>query len=106
MTFLIPAARIAGPPITAKLKGDDGPATLVPIPVRTHAAARARPARTVSAMERNILAPSLLARRTSDARSGCGIKPKTFPSRLQMPAMFSMEPLGFDSGVVAPVASQ
>ncbi len=38
--------------------------------------------------------PVLDPSRGSDARSGCGINPTTLPSRLQMPAMSSMEPFG------------
>src|SRR5438874_5774669 len=56
-----------------------------------------RLARIVSIIDRKIFAPSALPSRASHARSGCGIKPKTFRSRLQTPAMFSIEPFGFAS---------
>src|SRR5215468_2131285 len=64
-----------------------------------------RRARIVSIIDRKILAPSALPSRASDARSGCGIKPKTFRSRLQIPAMFSIEPFGFASGTIRPLLS-
>src|SRR4029453_10576165 len=61
-----------------------------------------RAARIVSIIERKIFAPSALPRWASEARSGCGIKPKTFRSRLQIPAMFWIEPFGFASGTIWP----
>src|SRR5215472_16080623 len=57
-------------------------------------------ARIVSNIERKIFAPSALPSCSSEARSGCGIKPKTFRSRLQIPAMFWTEPFGFASGTI------
>src|SRR5215472_11826371 len=64
-----------------------------------------RLARIVSIIDRKIFAPSALPSRASDARSGCGMRPKTFRSRLQMPAMFSVEPFGFASGTIRPCLS-
>src|SRR6266513_1932684 len=59
-------------------------------------------ARIVSIIERKIFAPSALPRCASEARSGCGIKPKTFRARLQIPAMLWIEPFGFASGTTWP----
>jgi hypothetical protein len=59
-------------------------------------------ARIVSIIETKIFAPSVLPSCGSEARSGCGIKPKTFRSRLQIPAMFWIEPFGFASGTTRP----
>src|SRR5437773_12105137 len=61
-----------------------------------------RVARIVSIIERKIFAPSVLPRCAAQARSGWGIKPKTFRSRLQIPAMFWIEPFGFASGTIRP----
>ena len=61
---------------------------------------------SVLAIEQNTIRPSALARRSSDARSGCGIMPSTFLSRLQIPAMLSMEPFGFESGHTLPSPSE
>src|SRR5262249_44902007 len=38
--------------------------------------------------------PSSLPKIDSEARSGCGISPKTFPAELITPAMFAREPFG------------
>src|SRR5215475_3579985 len=62
----------------------------------------ARFALIVSTIDRKIFAPSMLPSRASDARSGCGMSPNTFRSRLQIPAMFSIEPFGFASGTTTP----
>jgi len=42
----------------------------------------------------------------SAARSGCGIMPKTLRSLLQTPAIFFIEPLGFESSVISPFSLQ
>src|SRR5258708_25607540 len=68
----------------------------VPVPQKllgAHAVAFAAPTRA-STMERKITRPSSEFRADSTARSGCGIRPATLRSRLQMPAMLFMEPLG------------
>ena len=39
---------------------------------------------------------------SSQARSGCGIIPRTLPDRLQIPAMLRLEPFGLASGVTRP----
>src|SRR5713226_4444812 len=52
-----------------------------------------------------ILSPSVQPRADSLARSGCGIIPRTLRPGLQMPAMLSSEPLGFDSAVISPEGS-
>ena len=67
-------------------------------------AARCWPAATASIIERKIFSPSLLPRRSSHARSGWGISPKTFRCRLQIPAMFSTEPFGFADASIRPSA--
>lgn len=41
----------------------------------------------------------------SDARSGCGMSPKTFLSILHIPAIESMEPFGFPIFVKLPCLS-
>src|SRR5882724_8240014 len=69
------------------------------------AALTERLAQIVFIIERKIFAPSALPSRESEARSGCGIKPKTFRSRLQIPAMFSIEPFGFASETTWPWVS-
>ena len=56
--------------------------------------------------ERKISRPSFDPKSSSQARSGCGIIPKTFPSLLQIPAIFEREPFGLASSVVSPVSSQ
>src|SRR5213079_1405857 len=53
-------------------------------------------------IDRKIFVPSMLPSRASEARSGWGIRPKTFRSRLQIPAMFSIEPFGLASGRMRP----
>src|SRR5205807_4116592 len=65
-------------------------------------AARARVASIVSIIDRKIVKPSALPSRSSQARSGCGIKPKTFPSGLQIPAIFSIDPFGLAEGSIRP----
>jgi hypothetical protein len=59
-------------------------------------------AETISRIDSKILLPSVLPSTESAALSGCGIIPKTFLPALQTPAIFSMAPLGFDSGVIFP----
>ncbi len=54
----------------------------------------------------NILIPWSLPRSVSEQRSGCGIRPTTLPSRLQMPAMLRTAPFGFDASVTSPSGSQ
>ena len=49
-----------------------------------------------------ILIPSVQPSSGSAERSGCGIMPRTLRPGLQMPAMFSSEPLGLASGVISP----
>ena len=49
--------------------------------------------------------PSALPSTSSQARSGCGIRPTTFRASLQMPAMLLSEPFGFASSVASPPAS-
>src|SRR5207302_11206427 len=51
-----------------------------------------------------ILNPSVPPSSGSAARSGWGIIPSTLRPALQMPAIFSSDPLGFDSGVISPCA--
>src|SRR6266851_3250532 len=68
-----------------------------------HATCRAKPgcsASIVFNIERKIFAPSALPSRASHARSGCGINPNTLRSRLQTPAMFSIDPFGFAFGTI------
>src|SRR5262245_31668050 len=62
--------------------------------------------RNDSANERKSARPSLQPSALSEARSGWGIMPSTFPSRLVIPAILLSEPFGFDSSVIAPPASQ
>lgn len=50
-----------------------------------------------NAIASKINRPSPLPSRTSLARSGCGISPKTLRSGLQIPAMLSIDPLGLES---------
>ena len=49
-----------------------------------------------------ILKPSVPPSSGSAARSGCGIMPSTLRPSLQIPAIFSREPLGFASRVISP----
>src|SRR5207253_2640622 len=49
--------------------------------------------------------PSVPPRSASAQRSGCGMRPTTFPARFDTPAMFASAPLGFASAVAAPAAS-
>jgi predicted ATPase len=63
-------------------------------------------ARKDSANERKSARPSLQPSALSEARSGWGIMPSTFPSRFVIPAMLLSEPFGFDSSVTAPPESQ
>src|SRR5207245_11398292 len=53
-----------------------------------------------------IFIPSVPPSSDSLARSGCGIIPRTLRPGLQMPAMLSRDPLGLDSAVISPAASQ
>ena len=48
--------------------------------------------------------PSALPSASSEARSGCGIRPTTLRWRLQMPAMLLSEPFGFQSAPTSPAA--
>ena len=50
--------------------------------------------------------PSELAKSSLAARSGWGIIPKTFISRLATPAMLATAPLGLDHALTAPDSSQ
>src|SRR2546421_4101291 len=50
--------------------------------------------------------PSAEPSRSSQARSGCGIRPMTLRVRLQMPAILSREPFGFAASVGCPSRSQ
>ena len=54
----------------------------------------------------NMNRPSVLPSTDSEARSGWGMRPATLRDTLQIPAMFSREPLGLDSSVIRPCASQ
>src|SRR5205823_12356344 len=62
----------------------------------------ARLALILCTIDRKIFAPSILPSRASDARSGRGMSPNTFRSRLQTPAMFSVDAFGFASGTMQP----
>ncbi len=73
---------------------------LSPLYLRPHFAA------SVAASERKMGLPSEEPSRSSHARSGCGISPSTLRSREQMPAMWSREPLMFDSSPDSPAGSQ
>src|SRR3979409_2566183 len=68
-----------------------------------HAVAFAAPTRA-STIERKITRPSAESSADSTARSGCGIRPATFLSRLQIPAIFAVEPLGFPAASSEPSA--
>src|SRR4051812_22667760 len=74
--------------------------------VLTHAEALPAPVSVpwVSAAmtDSNITRPSALPSDSSQARSGCGIKPTTFRCSLQIPAIDSNAPFGFASSVTAP----
>src|ERR1700749_1140132 len=61
---------------------------------------------TIDNIDSKIAKPSSLANNGSAARSGCGIKPNTLRASLHIPAMFSIDPLGFDSAVILPSSSQ
>ncbi len=52
----------------------------------------------LSTIERKMTSPSAEPSGVSTARSGCGIIPRTFRSRLQIPAMPASDPFGFASG--------
>src|SRR2546423_12164655 len=60
----------------------------------------------VAASERKISRPSLEPNRSSQARSGCGIRPSTSRELLQMPAILSREPFGFAASMAFPSGSQ
>src|SRR5690606_2994573 len=45
-------------------------------------------------------------RMSSQARSGCGMRPTTLPASLHTPAMLFIEPLGLAASVTAPSGSQ
>ena len=49
--------------------------------------------------------PSVPPSNSSLQRSGCGMRPTTFPAAFATPAMFAVLPFGFASGVAAPRAS-
>ena len=66
---------------------------------------RPHDAAAVRAAEANTRSPSSPPSRGSQQRSGCGMRPTTFPSRLQTPAMFATDPLGFASARARPSAS-
>ena len=61
--------------------------------------------RWLSIIDWNIRLPSLLPNRGSQLRSGWGIMPKIFPSRLMIPAMLFTEPLGFAVLAATPLGS-
>src|ERR1700721_2346889 len=61
---------------------------------------------TSDSIDSKIASPSSLATRVSEARSGCGIKPNTFLSVLQIPAILSNEPFGLAAAVILPASSQ
>src|SRR4030095_600854 len=54
----------------------------------------------------NNLLPSSPPKRDSEARSGWGMRPNTFPARLQRPAMFFRAPFGLASDTTLPSSSQ
>ena len=54
------------------------------------------------ARDSKILKPSVQPSASSLARSGCGIIPSTLRPGLQIPAMFSSEPLGLAAAVISP----
>src|SRR5271157_1313101 len=53
--------------------------------------------------EWKIFAPSVMPSSGAEARSGCGIMPRTLRPSLQIPAMFSSEPLGLAAEVTSPL---
>ena len=55
--------------------------------------------RQAAAIEEKIFAPSSLPSSLLQASSGWGIRPKTLRPSLQMPAIFSNEPLGLAAAV-------
>src|SRR5580658_2519540 len=58
------------------------------------------------AMLEKIFAPSAEPSKASLERSGWGIMPSTFRPSLQIPAIFSSDPLGLASGVIRPSGAQ
>src|SRR5215212_873485 len=79
----------------------DACVTHVPVSLKVQ-----RAAASVAARERKRPLPSDEPSRSSQARSGCGMSPRTFRPREQIPAMWSREPLRFDSSVNSPCVSQ
>src|SRR5262249_18790453 len=66
-----------------------------------YAVAFAVPTRA-STMDLKMTRPSEESSADSMARSGCGIRPATLRSRLQMPAMLCIEPLGLPAASLQP----
>src|SRR5262245_18384699 len=81
------------------------PHSLLPTPIPSYALSLII-SRKDSANERKSARPSLQPSALSEARSGWGIMPSTFPSRFVIPAMLLRDPFGFDSSVTAPLESQ
>src|SRR5207244_5485440 len=52
--------------------------------------------------ERRTASPSSPPSTASQARSGCGIMPTTFPRALEIPAIFPSEPFGLAAAVTRP----
>src|SRR5437870_10494019 len=65
---------------------------------RHHTATRAR----AWMAERRTASPSSPPSTASQARSGCGIMPTTFPRALEIPAIFPSEPFGLAAAVTRP----
>ena len=55
-----------------------------------------------SSRDSQIHLPSVQPSRSSEARSGCGIMPSTFPFSFMIPAILSTDPLGLASASAAP----
>jgi hypothetical protein len=55
-------------------------------------------------MDSQMRLPSVPPVRSSEARSGWGIMPRTLPRSLMMPAMFATLPFGFAAGMTWPAA--
>ena len=67
---------------------------------------RGQRAASAATADSNILMPASLPRSFSEQRSGCGMRPTTLPSRLQMPAMASVAPFGLAESTTRPSGSQ
>src|ERR1700730_16129067 len=84
-------------------KGHDRACPCTEIGIFDHYQAVALAAPTsASIIERKITRPSAESRADSTARSGWGIRPATLRSRLQMPAMLVIGPLGFPAASLEP----